>query len=266
MIRNFLSNINIHLNYGTLTTCDDDWKAYNITCSFHKLYFVVDGNCVIEINGVKHKGKRGTLFFIPANTFHSYYQEDENHVTKHWIHFSFEANSKDPFKEMKLPISVNVEQIKPMEKAFKAAYSKADTMSGLLMQQAKIMEIISEFLRLAGCDERDSTDPLREVMEFIRTHVEENITVENLAEIMHLHPNYFIRMFKAHTGMPPIKYITLSKMERAKSLLERTDMSVSDISTTLGYKDPAHFTKVFKSSCGYSPRRFRDRFSENNNV
>ena len=129
-------------------------------------------------------------------------------------------------------------------------------------RQAKIMEIISEFLRLAGYDESYSADPLQAVMEYIRTNVEENITVEKLAEIMHLHPNYFIRMFKQLTGMPPMKYITLSKMERAKSLLEHTDMPVSDISITLGYKDPAHFTKVFKASCGYSPRRFRDRFAE----
>ena len=82
MIRNFLSNINIHLNYGSLTTCDEGWVAHNIICSFHKLYFVTDGNCVIEVDGVKHRGKRGTLFFIPANTRHSYYQEDENYVTK----------------------------------------------------------------------------------------------------------------------------------------------------------------------------------------
>lgn len=262
MIRNFLSNINIHLNYGSLTTCDEGWVAHNIICSFHKLYFVIDGNCVIEVEGVKHRGKRGTLFFIPANTRHSYYQEDENYVTKHWIHFTFEANSKDPFKELRLPVSVSVDQLKPMEKAFKTAYSKANTMHELLMQQAKIMEIISEFLRLAGYDESYSADPLQAVMEYIRTNVEENITVEKLAEIMHLHPNYFIRMFKQLTGMPPMKYITLSKMERAKSLLEHTDMPVSDISITLGYKDPAHFTKVFKASCGYSPRRFRDRFAE----
>lgn len=263
MLRNFLSNINIHVNYGTLTTCDEDWRAIDITCSFHKLYYVIDGNCVIEIQGKKHRGEKGTLFFIPAGTKHSYYHDNDNFVTKHWIHFTFEANSKDPFKGMELPVSVTVDQPKVMEKNFKTAYCRADTMYELLIQQAKIMEIISDFLRLAGCEEKDSADPLQEVMEFIKEHVQENVTVEQLADIMHLHPNYFIRMFKQLTGMPPMKYITLSKMERAKSLLERTDTPVGDISASLGYKDPAHFTKVFKASCGYSPRRFRERFSEN---
>lgn len=263
MIKNFPSNVNIHLNYGTLTTCDADWKAYDIVCSFHKLYFVISGNCVIETGGRKFVGEKDDLFFIPANTKHSYYQEDENFVTKHWIHFTFEANSNDPFKSLNnIPIKVKVDQPKNMEKMFHIAYSKAETMSELLMQQAKIMEILSEFLRLANYKEKDFADPLQEVMDYITNNIEKNITVEELAEIMHLHPNYFIRKFKQFTGMPPMKYLTLAKMEKAKSLLTVTDTPICDISDALGYKDPAHFTKVFKASCGYSPCKFRNRFSK----
>lgn len=263
MIKNFPSNVNIHLNYGTLTTCDADWKAYDIVCSFHKLYFVISGNCVIETGGRKFVGEKDDLFFIPANTKHSYYQEDENFVTKHWIHFTFEANSNDPFKSLNnIPIKVKVDQPKNMEKMFHIAYSKAETMSELLMQQAKIMEILSEFLRLADYEKKSSAGPLQEVMDYITNNIEKNITVEELAEIMHLHPNYFIRMFKQFTGMPPMKYLTLAKMEKAKSLLTVTDTPICDISDALGYKDPAHFTKVFKASCGYSPCKFRNRFSK----
>lgn len=266
MLSNILSNVNIHVNYGALTTCDDAWRAEKIVCNFHKLYYVIKGNCVIEIDGKKHLGERGTLFFIPAGTKHSYYQENDNYVTKHWVHFTFEANAKDPFKGLELPISVTVDHPKIMEKNFKIAYGKAETTWETLLQQAKIMEILSEFLRLAGCEEENAADPLQKVVDYLGTHTAENLTVEKLAEIMHLHPNYFIRAFKQQTGMPPIKYLTLLKMERAKSLLERSNLPIGDISASLGYKDPAHFTKVFKANCGYSPRSFREKFSEKSEV
>ena len=261
MLQEFFSNINIHLHYGAKTTCNANWRGINEICTYHKLYYILSGSCVIEMGGTKYTGKKGQLFFIPARTRHSFYHENEDYVTKHWIHFSFDANTQDPFADRKLPAFVTVDQPGVMDRAFRIAYRRAQSLSDLLLQKAKILEILGTFLRLSGCEEGQTEDPVRGAMGYIHTHLQENITVAQLAQIAHLHPNYFIRMFKQTVGMPPLRYVTLAKIERGKMLLEQTELPVSDIAASLGYSDPAHFSRVFKSICGYSPRQFRQRFS-----
>ena len=167
-----------------------------------------------------------------------------------------------PFPALTLPAYVTVDQPKAMDRTFQAAYRKADTLSDLLLQKAKILEIMSTFLRLAGCEGGSAEDPVRGVVRYIHTHLQENMTVTQLAEIAHLHPNYFIRMFKQATGMPPLRYVTAAKIEQGKMLLEQTDVPIGTIAASLGYGDPAHFSRVFKSVCGYGPRQFRQKFSK----
>ncbi|MFD1906995.1 helix-turn-helix domain-containing protein [Paenibacillus rhizoplanae] len=82
------------------------------------------------------------------------------------------------------------------------------------------------------------------------------LTVEELAERVHLHPNYFIPYFKKFIGVPPMQYVQLKRMELAKRQLSYTDFSISSIAEQVGM-ELAHFSKVFKKSTGVSPSAYR---------
>jgi hypothetical protein len=64
-------------------------------------------------------------------------------------------------------------------------------------------------------------------------------------------------------GMPPIKYLKLLRMERAKGLLESSFLSVKEIAFQVGLNDESHFVRDFKLTYGYSPTTYRAQFKLN---
>lgn len=85
-------------------------------------------------------------------------------------------------------------------------------------------------------------------------------TVTELSELYNMSEGHFIRQFKVYTGHTPLEYRAMKRMENAKSLLSGTDMSVRDISESLGFDDPLYFSRVFKKNTGISPREYRKKY------
>ena len=67
---------------------------------------------------------------------------------------------------------------------------------------------------------------IREICLYIRQHYNENITLNGLAELFFLHPNYLSRLFKEKTGKNFIEYLTEVRMERVKELLKSSDLKI----------------------------------------
>ena len=88
----------------------------------------------------------------------------------------------------------------------------------------------------------------------------ERVSVAELAESYGMSEGHFIRQFKSYTGQTPLEYRVTKRMETAKSLLAGTDLSVTDISSSLGFDDPLYFSRVFKRHTGVSPRDYRNKY------
>jgi AraC-type DNA-binding domain-containing proteins len=65
-------------------------------------------------------------------------------------------------------------------------------------------------------------------------------------------------IFKSVTGLTITQYLENQRIDKAKTLLASTALTINSISSQLGYYDRYHFSKVFKKSTGYTPRQFRD--------
>jgi len=85
----------------------------------------------------------------------------------------------------------------------------------------------------------------------------EPLPVEDLAEAVHLSPFHFARMFRRSTGMSPHAFITRRRLDKAKLLLATTGEPIAEIARDVGYRTQAHFTRVFHSTEGVTPRRYR---------
>ncbi len=92
-------------------------------------------------------------------------------------------------------------------------------------------------------------------------YIDENkgqlITQAQMAELCHLSPSYFSRLFTQETGLNFSQYIGTKKVAWAKELLEKTDDSVESISEKLGFSSAAYFIKVFKKYEGITPSLYR---------
>ena len=97
----------------------------------------------------------------------------------------------------------------------------------------------------------------------MRADVRGELTLTEFAHSVNLSVWRLSHIFKSDVGMPPIKYLKLLRMERAKGLLESSFLSVKEIAFQVGLNDESHFVRDFKSTYGYSPTTYRAQFKLN---
>jgi AraC family transcriptional regulator len=97
----------------------------------------------------------------------------------------------------------------------------------------------------------------RTVTEFIEENLAENIPLVKLAQIVQLSPYHFCRAFKQSFGVPPHRYHTGRRIERAKALLANPHDSVTNIGMTVGFSETSSFTAVFRKTTGITPTDYR---------
>ena len=102
---------------------------------------------------------------------------------------------------------------------------------------------------------------LQEEMEnarrYFNEHYNEAISIEEFAASRSMSVSWFLRNFKQVTGMSPMHYIIINRINNAVSLLETTDYNVTEISTIVGYENPMYFSRLFKKQKGVSPTEYR---------
>jgi len=101
------------------------------------------------------------------------------------------------------------------------------------------------------------------ILEMMRADVRGELTLTDFAQSVNLSVWRLSHIFKSDVGMPPIKYLKLLRMERAKALLESSFLSVKEIAFRVGLNDESHFVRDFKSTYGYSPTSYRAQFKLN---
>src|SRR5215510_8809567 len=98
---------------------------------------------------------------------------------------------------------------------------------------------------------------VRRVHEFIKAHLEANISIQVLASIAGLSMYHFARAFKQSEGMTPHEYLVKCRVQRAKRLLAGTDLPLSEIALAAGFADQSHCARRFREHVGVTPSSYR---------
>ena len=109
--------------------------------------------------------------------------------------------------------------------------------------------------------ERGARKKQSRIVSFVTQYINENYTLDlslnELAELANINVNYLSTHFKTETGMSVVEYITFIRLEKAKEMLQKTNLKISDIANQTGYRDVKYFMRIFKNKIGSTPNEYR---------
>lgn len=97
----------------------------------------------------------------------------------------------------------------------------------------------------------------KKAIRYISQNFSRNLTLDEVADHVHLNSAYFSTLFKQSTGSSFKEYLNMVRIEESKRLLSNTDYSIIDISLATGFEDQSYFSKVFKKYTGLTPKQYR---------
>ncbi len=101
------------------------------------------------------------------------------------------------------------------------------------------------------------TDVIYKAIEYIKAHLTEKITLNDISDYVYLSRSYLSRIFKQEMSCSLTAYISRLRIEKSKELLLDNKINIVDIAYMVGFEDQSYFTKVFKQLCGVSPGKYR---------
>lgn len=101
----------------------------------------------------------------------------------------------------------------------------------------------------------------RQLVEYIETHLDQPITLGELAVRCNLSEYHFARMFRTSFGLPPHQYVLARRIARARSLLRHTPLPLGEVGLACGFASASHFSNRFRQAGGVSPGEYRLAFT-----
>lgn len=262
-----------------------DWNWKQVSSPFTRLYYVTKGHARIVLPDRVQELTPGHLYLIPAFTTHS--NESDGVFEHYYIHIYEDAQSDSGFLEdFNFPIEISATEIdlllfqrlceiNPTMRLQQSNPMSYDNNPMLLQSIAKnkqrilcdrvesrgiLYQLIARFLKDAQLKSETADDRIQKCLTYIRKNINQNIKIDMLAEIVCLSRDHFIRLFKKETGLTPIQYISIKKMEKAQLLLVSGNMSIKEIAFMLSYEDHSYFIRLFKKITGKTPQDYRNEY------
>ncbi|OMF02094.1 AraC family transcriptional regulator [Paenibacillus amylolyticus] len=264
LLTNYLSNLQVELFMVNYNRCDTDWRDLDYTPDYSKFYFICEGEGWLKIGDEEYYPAPNQLILMPEGIKQSYSAINESPFLKYWCHFSAKVGGINLFQILKFPHICTIDQPELIQAIFSSilTYAKSDEVYAHMMAKSKLTELLSHYLMNLDLDQISFInvpvmEKLSTILAYIDSNIEENISVQDLAQIAYMHPNYFIRFFKQQIGVPPILYITGKKIDKAKELLACTPNTITAIAEHLGFSDLYYFSRQFKKHTGLTPTEYR---------
>jgi len=251
-----------------------------------RLFYILSGDDgTIELEGDSHKLASGSLCIIQPGTRYRWCPEPGSQSEIICINFdytqdyssdkkSYHPVSADMFDEAHshgrvffddapcLNIPLWLDDIHEAEAPLRSLVGEkllSLNCSNLIMSHL-LAQVILTAVRFAELPDRDDRPPdqtmVRNVLMYIQSNYQHDITNEKIAAHFCFHPNYLSRLIKQATGQSLHRYVVLCRLNAAKELLATSNMKVNEVAQTVGFSDIPHFTRAFRQHTGMLPSEY----------
>lgn len=225
----------------------------------HELVYYETGTGTTRLNGVEYRYKPHTYALIPPAVPHDEYREEPSEVI--CIGFSLTGRELPPLHQGLYRDAADAPIFRAAASLLAELKEKRAFYDQLL--QLRVSDIMIEHLRAvhAGEPERPE-DSLLYARTFMDENFNQKLSIRELAALSGYSYDHFRHLFKTKFGRSPIQYLIDKRLERARSLLLYTHLSLTDITAQCGFSNIGQFCTMFKREIGETPLSFRqNRYS-----
>jgi AraC-like DNA-binding protein len=257
----------------------------------YELIYVKDGEIEVNVEGKLYYGLPGDIFFFRPMETHSITLLHGKPLHQNHIHFDFYYQPDSPnvkvsmkplkamteqeklffredvLKDMPVPIPNHIRLNNPLvieklileiihEFHLKFPYYKT-TIKGIFIQLW--IQLLREYHWQTQPQLQSNWEQLDRVKNYISHNIDQEITLDELSVMANLSKYYLCRLFKNAYGMTPIQYHVLIRLEKAKQMIQFTNLPISHIAEKVGFQSIHAFSRTFRKIEGVSPSFYRKK-------
>lgn len=240
-----------------------------------EICYLAKGKQIYEVEGVEYSLSGGDVFITFPNEIHSTGEFPEEKGMLYWLileisddQADFLNQSGEPAENLKKTLtsipSRHFRGTKVLQYYFDEIISYCLDEDRPLRQIAVENLVMAFLLEVISCSRKQQkstpiSPAIQRVKEYVGDNLDQDISVEDMAEVSGLSTYWFKEKFKKETGLSPADYVSRRKVEEAKTYLTTSDESITDIAFMLGFSSSQYFATVFKKYTGITPTAYREK-------
>ncbi len=246
--------------------------------------YVEKGIINVQVGTKKFQLEEGTGCFIPSEQLHGAYPCGDTSFKLHAVVFSIdflrsfgydliESHYLKAVKSFSFVHSMKLTPQTPEERRMLQtivqlidAYSNKETSYELKVKGYLFLLFADIFTKQSWIEHEEATQKeltktelLKKVLQYIDQHYKQKLTVLELASQVQMSEGHFNRFFKSLVRMTPMEYINTIRINKACTLLQKSDRKMLDIAMDVGIQNQSYFIRLFKKQKGCTPREYKAR-------
>ena len=234
---------------------------------YDEIYYLEAGERFHMVEDQLYKMEAGEFMIFPPYVMHHSYGEENIPFKRLLLYFKPEEilwpSVRDALKEESGIYRTDIKKRQEIHRVMEDILKEQKDPGAFHEEYDRGM--LNVLLLLIAREKRPEKAPgkssrIGEVIRYIHSHYQEDISLEMLAQMFYVSPYYLCREFKKSTNSTIVRYINVTRIMNAQRKFMETSKNITDISRETGFSNLTHFNRVFKSVTGMSPSQYRRQF------
>lgn len=230
-------------------TKNNSFRLHSHNC--YELVYFLEGDGTTVIGDKSYPVSTHSYCIIPPNTEHIEYMNDYGEI----IFIGFDYKKKDGLLTGGVYYNQDLTKLDLLNEIFKEYREQNACFE--LVAAAMLEVLLIKIIRNMQTDISKNKD-LNYLKEYIEQHFDQKINFQELAVLSGYSYDYFRHIFKERFGLAPQEYMIQIRINRAKTMLENTNLSCTEIAYRCGFSNGSQMSAMFRKKLGYAPKNLRE--------